>query len=108
MAFQYASQFPADTARLGDFDLPLPGPVVDARTYRAMSWHIAFHTQPNIPEIVVGDHVRQYLALFYPQVSFQGSAFGGASQLSPFTETEIVEIRRRLTNAHRLSFKVVS
>ncbi|MEU9487563.1 hypothetical protein AB0D83_28605 [Streptomyces decoyicus] len=33
-AFQYAGPFPDDTARLGYLDLPLPGPAIDAPTYR--------------------------------------------------------------------------
>lgn len=94
VAFQYATQFPADTARLGYLDLPLPGPGIDAPTYRSMSWHIAFHSQRRVPEAVVGDDVREYLALFYPQVSFGGSAFGGTSDRSPFTDAEIDEYAR--------------
>ncbi|MEV0105065.1 alpha/beta hydrolase [Nocardia sp. NPDC050799] len=94
VAFQYAAQFPADTARLGYLDLPLPGPAIDAPTYRSMSWHIAFHSQRRVPEAVVGDDVREYLALFYPQVSFGGTAFGGTADRSPFTDAEIDEYAR--------------
>ncbi|GAA3316046.1 alpha/beta fold hydrolase [Nonomuraea dietziae] len=94
VAFQYASQFPDDTARLGYFDLPLAGPAIDASTYRSLSWHIAFHSQRRVPEAVVADDVREYLALFYPQVSFGGTAFGGTSDRSPFTDTEINEYAR--------------
>lgn len=94
VAFQYADQFPADTALLGYLDLPLPGPAIDAPTYRSMSWHIAFHSQHRVPEAVVGDDVREYLALFYPQVSFGGTAFGGTADCSPFTEAEIDEYAR--------------
>ncbi|MBP2335593.1 pimeloyl-ACP methyl ester carboxylesterase [Saccharothrix coeruleofusca] len=94
VAFQYAAQFPADTARLGYLDLPLPGPGIDAATYRSLSWHIAFHSQPKVPETVVGDDVREYLALFYPQVSFGGTAFGGTSDRSPFTDADIDEYAR--------------
>ncbi|MFI5718046.1 alpha/beta fold hydrolase [Nocardia sp. NPDC051750] len=94
VAFQYATQFPADTARLGYLDLPLPGPAIDASTYRTMSWHIAFHSQRQVPEAVVGDDVREYLALFYPQVSYGGTAFGGTSDRSPFTAAEIDEYAR--------------
>ncbi|APE38638.1 alpha/beta hydrolase [Nocardia mangyaensis] len=103
VAFQYAAQFPADTARLGYLDLPLPGPAIDAATYRAMSWHIAFHSQPRVPEAVVGDDVRDYLALFYPQVAFGGTAFGGTSNRSPFTEAEIDECARTYTRPETLT-----
>ncbi|MEU0239542.1 alpha/beta hydrolase [Nocardiopsis sp. NPDC006198] len=103
VAFQYAAQFPEDTERLGYLDLPLPGPGIDASAYRSMSWHIAFHSQPEIPETVVGDDVRDYLALFYPQVSFNGTAFGGTSDRSPFTEAEIDEYARTYARPEALS-----
>ncbi|MGW6424871.1 alpha/beta fold hydrolase [Nocardia sp. NPDC055053] len=103
VAFHYASQFPADTARLGYLDLPLPGPAVDAATYRSMSWHIAFHSQREVPEAVVGDDVRGYLALFYPQVAFGGTAFGGTSRRSPFTDAEIDEYARTYSRPEKLA-----
>ncbi|MGF6885264.1 pimeloyl-ACP methyl ester carboxylesterase [Nocardia sp. GAS34] len=103
VAFEYADQFPSDTARLGYLDLPLPGPAIDARTYRTLSWHIAFQSQPRIPETIAGDHVRQYLAMFYPQVSFGGTAFGGTSDRSPFTDAEIDEFARTYSRPAALS-----
>ncbi|NUS02404.1 MAG: alpha/beta hydrolase [Nonomuraea sp.] len=103
VAFQYAAQFPGDTSRLGYLDLPLPGPAVDAATYRSLSWHIAFHSQRRVPETVVGDDVRDYLALFYPQVSYGGTAFGGTSDRSPFTDREIDEYARTYSRPQALS-----
>ncbi|WP_344630110.1 alpha/beta hydrolase [Streptomyces glaucosporus] len=103
VAFQYASQFPDDTERLGYLDLPLPGPAMDASAYRSLSWHIAFHSQPRVPEAVVGDDVREYLALFYPQVAFGGTAFGGTSRKSPFTAAEIDEYARTYSRPDVLS-----
>ncbi|WP_026360225.1 alpha/beta fold hydrolase [Amycolatopsis nigrescens] len=103
VAFQYAAQFPADTTRLGYLDLPLPGPAIDASTYRSLSWHIAFHAQRRVPETVVSDDVRDYLALFYPQVSFGGTAFGGTSDRSPFTDAEIDEFARTYQRPEALS-----
>ncbi|MEU2253607.1 alpha/beta fold hydrolase [Nocardia xishanensis] len=103
VAFQYAAQFPADTARLGYLDLPLPGPAIDAPTYRSLSWHIAFHTQRRVPETVVGDDVRAYLALFYPQVAYEGTAFGGTSDRSPFTDAEIDEFARTYSRPEALA-----
>jgi pimeloyl-ACP methyl ester carboxylesterase len=94
VAFQYAVQFPAQVAALAYLDLPLPGPAVDAAAYRTLSWHIAFHMQPGVPEAVVGDDVRKYLALFYPQVAFNGTAFGGAGARPPFDDAEIDEYAR--------------
>ncbi|MFJ6657111.1 alpha/beta fold hydrolase [Streptomyces sp. NPDC091377] len=103
VAFQYASRFPDDTARLGYLDLPLPGPAIDAPTYRSLSWHIAFHAQRRVPEAVVSDDVRAYLALFYPQVSYGGTAFGGTSERSPFSEDEIDEYARTYSRPKALT-----
>ncbi|MFE7743901.1 alpha/beta fold hydrolase [Nocardia sp. NPDC057455] len=103
VAFQYAARFPADTTRLGYLDLPLPGPAIDAPTYRSLSWHIAFHAQRRVPEAVVGDDVRKYLSLFYPQVSFEGTAFGGTSDRSPFTDAEIDEFARTYSRPEALA-----
>ncbi|MEV6710713.1 alpha/beta hydrolase [Lentzea sp. NPDC051208] len=106
VAFQYASQFPEDTARLGYLDLPLPGPAIDARTYRTLSWHIAFHSQPQVPEAIVQNDVRDYLELFYPQVSYQGSAFGGTSTKNPFADNEIDEYARTYSSALSNGFEL--
>ncbi|WP_439657161.1 alpha/beta fold hydrolase [Lentzea sp. HUAS TT2] len=106
VAFQYASQFPQDTARLGYLDLPLPGPAIDARTYRSLSWHIAFHSQREVPEAIVQDDVRDYLRLFYPQVAYQGSAFGGTSTKSPFADNEIDEYARTYGKALSNGFEL--
>ncbi|MBP2472138.1 pimeloyl-ACP methyl ester carboxylesterase [Crossiella equi] len=103
VAFQYAAQFPRDTARLGYLDLPLPGPGIDGNAYRRLSWHIAFHSQPRVPETVVGDNVREYLDLFYPQVAFGGSAFGGTSTRSPFSAAEVDEYARTYRRPEVLS-----
>ncbi|CAM5286316.1 alpha/beta fold hydrolase [Streptomyces atroolivaceus] len=103
VAFQYAAQFPEDTERLGYLDLPLPGPSMDGATYRSLSWHIAFHSQRRVPEVIVHDNVRDYLELFYPQVSFRGSSFGGTSQKSPFTDEEIDEYARTYSRPDALS-----
>lgn len=94
VAFQYAAQFRQDVGKLAHLDLPLPGPALDAAQYRALSWHIAFHSQKQVPEAVVADDVREYLALFYPQVASGGTAFGGPGARSPFDDAEIDEYAR--------------
>lgn len=103
VAYEYATQFPTDTDRLGYLDLPLPGPAIDAPTYRSLSWHIAFHSQPRVPEAVVSDDIREYLALFYPQVAYGGTAFGGTSERSPFTAAEIDEFARTYSRPEALA-----
>jgi len=94
VGFQYASQFPQDVARYAHLDYPLPGPALTAEQYRTFSWHLAFHDQDAVPEAVVDDDVREYLALFYPQVAFGGVAFGGPGAASAFSEDEVDEYAR--------------
>ena len=94
VGFQYASQFPQDVARYAHLDYPLPGPALSAEQYRTFSWHLAFHAQDTIPEAVVDDDVREYLALFYPQVAFGGTSFGGPGARSPFDDAEVDEYAR--------------
>lgn len=47
-----------------------PDPESARRKYEDLSWHIAFHYQPGLAELVIdADDVRPYLAYFYPYVS---------------------------------------
>lgn len=94
VGYQYAAQFPEHVRRYAHLDYPLPGPTLSAREYRTFSWHLAFHHQERIPEALVGDEVRRYLALFYPQVAYGGVAFGGPGAASPFSRREVREYAR--------------
>jgi pimeloyl-ACP methyl ester carboxylesterase len=91
---QYAAQFGDDMVAYAHLDYPLPGPALSAQQYRTFSWHVAFHTQPAVPELLVDDEVRAYLASFYPQVAYGGSAYGGTRTTSPFPEEVIDEFAR--------------
>jgi pimeloyl-ACP methyl ester carboxylesterase len=94
VGFQYAAQFPDEVARYAHLDYGLPGPALPAARFRTFSWHLAFHEQERIPEAVVADDVREYLALFYPQVAHGGTSFGGTRTESPFTGAQIDEFAR--------------
>ncbi|MFC0626461.1 alpha/beta fold hydrolase [Kribbella deserti] len=94
VGFQYAAQYPEHVVRYAHLDYPLPGPALSAAKYRTFSWHMAFHTQPKVPELLVDDEVRDYLAAFYPQVAYGGVAFGGKGARSPFTERQVNEFAR--------------
>jgi pimeloyl-ACP methyl ester carboxylesterase len=103
VGFQYAAQYPENVARYAHLDYPLPGPALSAAQYRTFSWHMAFHTQERIPEAVVDDDVREYLALFYPQVAYGGTSFGGPGAESPFDDREIDEYARTYRRPQVLS-----
>jgi pimeloyl-ACP methyl ester carboxylesterase len=103
VGFQYAAQYPDNVARYAHLDYPLPGPALSAAQYRTFSWHLAFHDQERIPETVVDDDVREYLALFYPQVAYGGTSFGGPGAESPFDEREIDEYARTYRRPQVLS-----
>ena len=96
VGFQYAVQYPHDVAKYAHLDYPLPGPALSAARYRTFSWHLAFNAQKKIPEMLVdeGDDVREYLALFYPQVAYGGVSFGGPGVKSPFTDEQVDEFAR--------------
>lgn len=94
VGFQYAARYPDEVTRYAHLDYSLPGPGLSADELRTYSWHLAFHEQQQIPEAVVGDDVRRYLALFYPQVAYRGVSFGGNRTDSPFTDAQIDEFAR--------------
>ena len=94
VGFSYAAQYPHEVARYAHLDYSLPGPGLPAAQFRTYSWHLAFHEQERIPEAVVSHDVREYLALFYPQVAYGGSSFGGTRTQSPFTDAQVDEFAR--------------
>jgi pimeloyl-ACP methyl ester carboxylesterase len=94
VGFAYAARYPNEVLRYAHLDYPLPGPVLSAAEYKAFSWHIAFHEQRRVPEAIVSDDVREYLALFYGYVAHGGEAFGGPGAPSPFTEAQVDEFAR--------------
>ena len=94
VGFAYAARFPDEVARYAHLDYPLPGPALSADRYETFSWHVAFHDQDTVPETVVADDVRDYLALFYPYVAYGGTSFGGPGARSPFTEAQVDEYAR--------------
>ena len=70
VAYQVAVQHPERVETLIPMDFPLAGEgEYSAAALADELWHFAFHYQPEIPEAVVGDDVRDYLELFYPLYS---------------------------------------
>jgi len=94
VGFQYAAQFPDEVVRYAHLDYPLPGPALDAATYRSLSWHLAFHDQEAFPEAIVANDVREYLALFFGYVAYGGTSFGGPGAESPYTDSQLDEFAR--------------
>ena len=94
VGLRYATRFPDDVVRYAHLDYPVPGPALSAAEYRKFSWHMAFHTQAGIPELLVDDDVREYLASFYPLVAHGGVSFGGPGARSPFSPEQVDEFAR--------------
>ncbi|GAB3839121.1 alpha/beta hydrolase [Kribbella italica] len=94
VAYQLLAQDPGAVSRYVHMDYPLPGPTLSAKDYSTFSWHLAFHSQAAIPELLVDDEVREYLAAFYPYVAQGGRAYGGTSTASPFDDAQINEFAR--------------
>ncbi|MET1072895.1 MAG: alpha/beta fold hydrolase, partial [Umezawaea sp.] len=100
VGLRYALQYPDEVVRYAHLDYPVPGPALSAAEYRKFSWHMAFHTQPSIPEMLVDDEVEEYLASFYPQVAHGGVSFGGTGAPSPFTTAQVDEFARTYRRPH--------
>jgi pimeloyl-ACP methyl ester carboxylesterase len=94
VAYQLIAQKPGAVSRYVHMDYPLPGPALPAKAYSAFSWHLAFQSQKDIPEMLVDDEVREYLTSFYPYVAYGGRAYGGTSTRSPFDDAQIDEFAR--------------
>ncbi|WP_385879930.1 alpha/beta fold hydrolase [Umezawaea endophytica] len=94
VGLRYAIQYPDEVVRYAHLDYPVPGPALSAAAYQTFSWHMAFHTQATIPEMLVDDDVREYLASFYPLVAHGGVSFGGPGARSPFSPEQVDEFAR--------------
>lgn len=93
---QYVAQFPREVNRYVHMDYPLPGGALPAARYRTFSWHMAFNSQPALPEKLVDDRadMRAYLTAFSTQVAYGGAAFGGTRTRPPFSAAETDEYVR--------------
>lgn len=70
VGYRYAFDYPDAVRRLVYMDYPLPGPGISAAQFEDLAWHIAFHGQPALAELVIDvDEVRAYLAYFVSTVS---------------------------------------
>lgn len=106
VGFQYAAQYPQTVHRYVHMDYPLPSTEhLPAEQYRGFSWHMAFNSQPSIPERIVDDSedVREYLTEFYTQVAHEGPAFGGDRSEPPFSAAQIDEYHRTYSRPEVLS-----
>lgn len=73
IAYAYASDWPADVRTLSLFDAALPGisPLaasdIPSDEVNKRTWHFAFNRIPDLPEILVRGHEREYLAWLFAQ-----------------------------------------
>lgn len=73
IAYAYAADWPGDVRTLSLFDAALPGisplPVSDIPSdeVNKRTWHFAFNRIPDLPEILVRGHEREYLAWLFSQ-----------------------------------------
>lgn len=62
-AYPYAAAHPSDVKRLVILDVPILG--IGAGKNITSGWWIQFHMVPDIPEMLVAGHEREYLTWFY-------------------------------------------
>ncbi|KAL8771824.1 MAG: hypothetical protein Q9209_002762 [Squamulea sp. 1 TL-2023] len=76
IAHAYAVQFPSDVASLIWGECPLPGTTIyDEFKHTSALWHFDFHSVPDLPELLVSGHEKQYLKHFYDRLAQNPSAF---------------------------------
>ncbi|VVE16935.1 Soluble epoxide hydrolase [Pandoraea pneumonica] len=73
IAYAYAADFPDDVRTLSLFDAalpgisPMPGSEIPSDELNNRTWHFAFNRIPDLPEILVRGHEREYLAWLFSQ-----------------------------------------
>ncbi|KAL8653948.1 MAG: hypothetical protein Q9226_003638 [Calogaya cf. arnoldii] len=76
IAHAYATLFPSDTASLTWGECPLPGTTIyDEWKHTPALWHFNFHNVPDLPELLVSGHEKQYLKHFYDRLGQNPAAF---------------------------------
>jgi len=71
VGYAFASEYPEALDRFAIIDVPLPGIEPFWNTVKQIVWHFGFHAVPDLPETLVSDEVRPYLAYFYDNFAFQ-------------------------------------
>ncbi|KAL9003362.1 MAG: hypothetical protein Q9188_003756 [Gyalolechia gomerana] len=76
IAHAYAHLFPNDVASLIWGECPLPGTTeYDDTKHTPTMWHFDFHSVPDLPELLVSGHEKQYLKHFYDRLAQNPAAF---------------------------------
>jgi pimeloyl-ACP methyl ester carboxylesterase len=70
IAYAYLRKYPGDLARAVLMNIVIPGVDPWSEVVRNRHvWHFAFHAVPELPELLVSDHVREYFDYFYDILS---------------------------------------
>ncbi|KAL8693925.1 MAG: hypothetical protein Q9218_001339 [Villophora microphyllina] len=76
IAHAYAHLFPSSCASLIWGECPLPGTTTyDTYKHHPGLWHFSFHSVPDLPELLVTGHEKQYLKHFYDRLAMNPAAF---------------------------------
>lgn len=76
IAHAYAHLFPKAVASLIWGECPLPGTTTyDGNKHALGLWHFSFHSVPDLPELLVSGHEKQYLKHFYDRLAMNPAAF---------------------------------
>lgn len=80
VAYAFARQHGADVRRLALLDAGIPGVTLPealpvAADVAWKTWHFAFHVIPDLPELLIAGHEREYLAWFLRRKAADPSVF---------------------------------
>lgn len=79
IAHAYPNLFPEDVASLTYGECPVPGTsIYDEYKHAPGLWHFSFHSVPDLPELLVSGHEKQYLKHFFDRLAQNPAAFSEA------------------------------
>jgi len=84
VAYAYCRQFSEEVDAVAIIDVPIPGlPGWEQERGKWPRWHFAFHQQKDLPEILVSNHVAEYLNYFFKGLSYNKQALSDA-EVEPY------------------------
>ena len=80
IAFAYLRRYPRDLAGAVILSVAIPGIEPWSQVVRNPHiWHFAFHAVPDLPELLVTDHIGRYFDFFYGAITARPEAIGPAA-----------------------------
>ena len=107
VAHRYCLDYPEKVTRVAVIDI-IPTRALFSRadvTVARGFWHWLFHTQPDIPELLIGNNIRNYLLYFFERWTYNRAAFDAATLEHYVRAFEAPGALRGFLNDYRATFR---